>query len=122
MYKYRTVAYPGGTLTCVVRLSDNAAIPLDRDNADYKAVLAWVALGNTIAPADPPAPLIAGEQKLADDLVAAKAYAKLQTLAGMSPGQIQTWTSNNITDLPSARDAITTLAIAVSVLTRLVLK
>jgi hypothetical protein len=33
--------------TTIVRLADKAFIPLDPDNTDYQAYLAWVAEGNT---------------------------------------------------------------------------
>lgn len=36
----------------VIRLSDNALIPIDNDNVDYQEVLKWVEAGNTIAEAD----------------------------------------------------------------------
>jgi len=36
----------------ILRLADNATIPLDPNNTDYQAYLAWVAEGNTPLPAD----------------------------------------------------------------------
>jgi len=41
-----------GKLTCIICLSDNASIPLNPDNTDYQAFLAWLAEGNTPLPAD----------------------------------------------------------------------
>ena len=37
---------------CIERLSDHAMIPLDPDNKDYQAYLAWCKEGNTPLPAD----------------------------------------------------------------------
>ena len=36
----------------ILRKEDNAFIPKDSDNTDYRAYLAWVAEGNTPDPAD----------------------------------------------------------------------
>ena len=38
--------------TTVIRLSDNALIPMNNNNKDYQEVLQWVAEGNTIEEAD----------------------------------------------------------------------
>lgn len=47
MYKHRK------DLKAIIRI-DGANIPLDPANVDYQRVLAWVAEGNTIAPAQTP--------------------------------------------------------------------
>ena len=36
----------------ILRIVDGAYIPVDPDNTDYQAYLAWVAEGNTAAAAD----------------------------------------------------------------------
>ena len=42
----------------VLRLSDNASIPFDPRNVDYRAYLEWMAAGNTPLPADVPAVVV----------------------------------------------------------------
>lgn len=56
--------------------------------------------------------------KDAEDAEAAKSYSKLKALIDMSPAQVQTWVTANVTTLAQAQDAIKTLAIAVSILAR----
>ena len=55
MYKLQNKITVDGSLgqsEAVIRLSDNAYIPLDPANTDYQAYLKWVAEGNTPLPAD----------------------------------------------------------------------
>lgn len=52
------------------------------------------------------------------DTSTARQHGKLQALAHMSPSEVQTWCAANVTTIAQARDAITTLAIAVSILAR----
>lgn len=98
----------------ILRLADGACIPADERNADYVGFLAWQAAGNTPQPADPAPPPTQEEL----DAAAARVYAKLAALRGMTPSQVDAWVNTNVTDLASAKDAIKTLAIAVSILAR----
>ena len=52
MYKLSPLAFNQTVPTCVIRLSDGAAIPFAIANTDYQAYLKWLAEGNTPEPAD----------------------------------------------------------------------
>jgi hypothetical protein len=62
--------------------------------------------------------LVAKDTKEESDHAAGRGYAKLNALKNMTPAQVQTWVANNVNNLADARDAITTLAIAVGLLAR----
>jgi hypothetical protein len=47
MYKLATPIIPNTPSNSVIRLSDNANIPMVEANTDYQAYLKWVAEGNT---------------------------------------------------------------------------
>ena len=50
MYKlYKSIE---GNISTVIRLSDNAYIPMNSDNTDYQAYLKWLEKGNTPLPAE----------------------------------------------------------------------
>ena len=54
MIMYKQIKNPKGLISnqTILRLSDNAFIPLDSDNTDYQEYLKWVAEGNEPTPAD----------------------------------------------------------------------
>lgn len=56
--------------------------------------------------------------KAALDRLSAIQYTKLKSLRDMSPNQVEVWIDANIVDLNSAKDALKTLAIAISVLAK----
>ena len=77
------MAYQLITTDCILRLADNAFIPPDPANTDYRAYLAWVEAGNMPEPAPmiaPPAPLTT-EQKLE---AAGLTVAELKALFGLT--------------------------------------
>jgi hypothetical protein len=52
------------------------------------------------------------------DAKVARSNGKLAALAKLTPAQVQAWVNSNVTTLADAKDVITTLAVAVSVLAR----
>lgn len=69
----------------VVRDADGVLIPKNEENRDYRAVLAWVAQGNAIAPYAPPIDEVKAEYKSLVDAAAEAVRAKYVTTgAGMA--------------------------------------
>lgn len=62
----------------IVRLSDNACIPMDTANSDYAAYLTWLAEGNTPEPAGLPDPSVVEAQRIASLWQAAHDYESTQ--------------------------------------------
>lgn len=86
------------------------AVP-DPKNVSFTAGKFVVASGpDYVAP-----PALSQEEQ---DRTAARAYGKLAALRVMTPAQVQAWVIANVTNLAQAQDAIATLAIAVSILSR----
>jgi hypothetical protein len=108
------MAYKLTSRATIIRLADGAEIPESPLNCAWQQYLAWCAAGNTPEPADPPPPPSQDEI----DAAAAREYAKLAALRGMTPAQVIAWVNDNVTTLGQAQDAIATLAVAVSVLAR----
>lgn len=97
----------------VIRTTDNVFIPSDSDNKDYAAFLKWQAQGNT------PDPIIVLEKTRDEiDRDAARVYDKLVALRAMTPAQVQVYIDANVNNLSQAKEAIKTLAVAVSILAR----
>ena len=67
---------------CIFRLADNAFIPPDEANTDYREYLAWKEAGNTPEPApepEPPVELTPAEKLTASGLT----VAELKGLLGL---------------------------------------
>ena len=64
---------------------------------------------------------VAAAAKIARDAAdagAAKVDAKLNALAAMTPAQVRAWVAANVTNLADAKDVLSTLAVAVSIIAR----
>ena len=72
------IMYQLTTSTSIIRLSDNACIPNDPGNRDYREYLDWLEAGNTPEPA--PAPPAPGPDYLAfwDALMVSTIYASIR--------------------------------------------
>lgn len=70
----------------ILRIADNAFIPPDPDNRDYRKYLAWVEEGNTPEPApEPPAPLPAPDYiAFWEALLVSSVYSSIRTQASIS--------------------------------------
>ena len=92
----------------VIRLKDKASIPECIDNTDWQEYLAWVAKGNTPAPAETPKEIAARQAR------EAKKAQMAQTVSQNLPtfAQVQT-TIKNISNLEDAKAFLEKLAAVV---------
>ena len=94
-----------------VQREDGASIPLDGNNADYQAFLAWEAAGNT--PAQPPAPtfaeivqaLMPGVQAWMDGVVRANGYDSVISCASYANSSVEQWRKDAVAVI-AWRDAV----------------
>ena len=93
----------------IIGLPDNACIPNDPRNSDYKEYLEWIDEGNTPEAWKTPEEIVIWEAEQAAEAArkAAKAQAYIDNLPGWS--QVET-NINNITDLAGAKAFLTKLA------------
>jgi len=80
------MTYQLTTSTSILRLADNACIPPDPANRDYRDYLEWVEAGNTPEPApEPPAPLDPVELTPVEKLAASSlTIEELKQLLGLN--------------------------------------
>jgi len=107
------------TTETIIRLSDNASIPMVMGNADYERYLQWVALGNVAQPADVPTPeQVARTLEVAEAGPVAKTWFAGQQAAidfvRLTPAQQAT--AIDAMTLAQLRTVVKFLAVAVSML------
>ena len=99
---------------CILRDADNANIPPDPNNADYRVYLAWVAAGNTPTPAPAPAPVVPSQVSRRQFFAQAVAQGLIQqsdAIALFTVGTIPTILTNAVAQLPAAQQFSAKLAI-----------
>ena len=68
----------------IIRLTDNAFIPSDPGNSDYRAYLDWLEEGNTPLPAPPPPPPAPDYFAFWESLLQTSAYQSIRTQSASS--------------------------------------
>jgi len=108
--------------TYIIRIADNACIPDDPKNTDYKEYLAWVNAGNTADPIDPKSQedidLENKVNKNKEEKNKLTSDVLVKYLTEHTSEEIDTYVKNNITTLNDVKNLVTKLAIAVGVALR----
>lgn len=102
MYKWLDAAH-----TKLRRLADEATIPVDAENIDFKQALAWAQANGPIPEPDPPSQAELDEQaRLAAIDATIKEDTVIQTLKPMTNAQFDAWWAANVTNLAQANNVL----------------
>lgn len=106
----------------IIRTADNACVPEDPANRDYREFLAWLTAGNTPDPAETPQETAdrqahevetAGQETLRTELKADAVFAALRTA---TPAQINTFVNNQFGAFTAQQKAVMKMLIQVAAL------
>ncbi len=108
--------------TYIIRIADNACIPDDPKNSEYKEYLAWLKAGNTAAPVDPKTQedidLENKANKIKEEKNKLTSDVLVKYLTEHTAEEIDTYVKNNITTLNDVKNIVIKLALAVGVALR----
>jgi len=108
--------------TYIIRVADNAIIPDDVKNTDYREYLAWIKAGNTALPIDPKTQeevfLEEKTKEIKEEKNKLTSDVLIKYLTEHTAEEIDTYVKNNITTLNDVKNLITKLAIVVGVALR----
>lgn len=108
--------------TYIIRVADNAIIPDDLKNTDYREYLAWINAGNTVLPVDPKSQeevaLEEKTKKIKEEKNKLTSDVLVKYLTEHTAEEIDTYIKNNITTLNDVKNIVIKLAIAVGVALR----
>lgn len=114
--------YKKTNTTYIIRIADNAIIPDDTKNTDYREYLTWINAGNTVLPVDPKSQeevaLEEKTKKIKEEKNKLTSDVLVKYLTEHTAEEIDTYVKNNITTLNDVKTLITKIAIAVGVALR----
>ena len=108
--------------TYIIRVTDNAIIPDDVKNTDYREYLAWINAGNTALPVDPKSQEELDYESRVNHNKVEKNKAindvVVKYLLEHTAEEIETYVKSNISTLAEAKNVIAKLAVAVGIALR----
>lgn len=111
-------------LLCAIGVMPDGVVTIGTPPPDQVSLWSWVAGAWVVdaARTATAAASTAAANQLVTDIATAAATPAVKSLIAMSPAQIDAWVLANVTDLPSARNAIAILGKIVAVVARNVIK